>query len=77
MFVYMLFSRVCDPPRDICICCCAYLRSYYSTGVILHYSTEFKVYVRHWYCVAVIHGILHFAEYGDMMLLYGKAQPSL
>ena len=58
-FVYMLFSWVCDPPRDVCICCCSYLRSYYSTVVILHYSTEFKVYVRHWYCVAVIHGILH------------------
>ena len=55
----MLFSRVCDPPRDVCICCCAYLRSYYSTVVILHYSTKFKVYVRHWYCVAVIHGTLH------------------
>ena len=58
-FVYMLFSWVCDPPRDVCICCCAYLRSYYSTVVTLHYSTELKVYVRHWYCVAVIHGILH------------------
>ena len=55
----MLFSRICDPPKEVCICCCVYLRSYYSTVVILHYSTEFKVYVRHWYYVAVIHGMLH------------------
>ena len=77
-FVFMLFSWVRDPPRDVCICCCAYLRSYYSTVVILHYSTEFNVY-----CTYVIGTVLllsveyyTFAEYGDMMLLYGEARPS-
>ena len=72
----MLFSRVCDPPRDVCICCCAYVRSYYSTVVILHYSTEFKVYVAYVIGTVLLLSMEYytFAEHGDMMLLYGEAR---
>ena len=75
-FVYMLFSWVCDLPRDVCIRCCAYLMSYYSTVVIF-------TPVQNSRCTYVIGTMLLLSmeyytleEYGDMMLLYGEARPS-
>ena len=65
MFVYMLFSWVCDPPRDVCTCCCACGLCSYCTKLCVDFILSVLLLTMVNYM---------FAEYADMVLLYGKAR---